>query len=217
MIGRLLAMNGISTRGALERSDLIDILERALPDERSDDSAMNAEVDDPSLLLEREYKFSLASSFQTILAGLLGVVNLGGALYLGNLLGQYAIYGVRLPSYMGLVQQFFPLLLGYAVLFNAVPLARNFWIKGQNEKIRRRNEIRRSWRARLEEKTGGVRRKLVSAARFGKQMRQLGTGDGSDIVFDTSKGLDELDKVREREAMRDFDKVLMDDKERFWE
>ncbi|KAL3762758.1 hypothetical protein ACHAW5_002263 [Stephanodiscus triporus] len=215
MIGRLLNVNGISTRGALERADLVDMLERALPDEKDDEFA-NDDVDDPSMLLEREFKFSLASSFQTALAGLLGVVNLGGALYLGNLLGQYATYGVRLPSYMGLVQQFFPFLLGYAVLFNAVPLGRNFWIKSQNEKIRRRNESRRSWRAVLEGKAGGVGRKLLSAARFGKRMRQLGPGGESDIVFDTSKGLDELDKVREREAMKDFDKVL-DGKESSWE
>lgn len=214
MIGRLLTMNGISTRGALERSDLVNMLERALPD---DGAATNADVDDePGLLLEREFKFSLASSFQTVLAGLLGVVNLGGALYLGNILGQYAIYGVRLPSYMGLVQQFFPLLLGYAVLFNAVPLARNFLIQGKNEKIRRRNEARRSWRAVLEEKAGGVGRKLMSAARFGKRMRQLGAGGDGDIVFDTSKGLGELDKARERKAMKDFDKIL-DGKESSWE
>ena len=166
--------------------------------------------------MEREFKFSLASSFQTVLAGLLGVVNLGGALYLGNVLGQYAAYGVRLPSYMGLVQQSFPLLLGYAVLFNAVPLARNFWIRGQNEKIRRRNESRRSWRAVLEGRAGGVGRKLMSAARFGKRMRRLGPGGDSDIVFDTSGGLGDSDKAREREAMEDFDKIL-DGKESSWE
>jgi hypothetical protein len=116
-----------------------------------------------------------------------------------------------------LVQQFFPLLLGYVVLFNAIPLARNFWIKGQNEKICWRNEVCRSWRARLEEKVGGVGWKLLSAACFGKSMRQLGAGGESNIVLDTIMGLDEIDKVREREAMKDFDKVLMDGKESSWE
>ena len=77
---------------------------------------MELDVDDPTLLLECEYKFSLASPLQTILGGGLGVANLSGALYLGNLLGQYALYGVRLLSYTGLVQQFFPGLLAYAVL-----------------------------------------------------------------------------------------------------
>jgi hypothetical protein len=217
MIGKLLNMNRISTRGALERTDLINILETALPDDENENDVNSSVDDDPSLLVEREFKFSLASSFQTVLAGGLGIVNLGGALYLGNLLGQYAIYGVRLPSYMGLVQQFFPLLLGYAVLFNTIPLARSFWIRGQNEKIRQRNETRRSWRTVLESRTGSVTRKLLAAARFGKKMRQIGTGGDNDIVFDTKKGIDEVTNVKERDAMKDFDKVLDGKKDSSWE
>ena len=207
-INTLLNMNRISTRGALERADLLDILERALPEEEKGLDYMDMDVDDPTLLLEREYKFSLASSGMTVLAGILGVVNLGGALYLGNLLGQYALYGVRLPSYMGLVQQFFPFLLGYAVLFNAIPLVRNFLIQGQNAKIRERNQARKSWKAVLEQKAGSVKRKLMAAARFGKRMRQLGSAGGRDIVFDTRKDFKEVEKVKERDAMKDFDKVL---------
>ncbi|EEC49069.1 predicted protein, partial [Phaeodactylum tricornutum CCAP 1055/1] len=64
----------------------------------------------PALLQEREWKFSLAPEINRFLAGGLGVVNLGGALYLGNLLGQYAMYGVRLPSYFGIVQGAYPFL-----------------------------------------------------------------------------------------------------------
>ena len=210
-IKTLLSMNRISTRGALERSDLISILEDALPEDEDD---MDVDVDDPTLLLEREYKFSLASSGQTILAGVLGVVNLGGALYLGNLLGQYALYGVRLPSYMGLVQQFFPLLFGYAVLFNAIPLVRNVWIRSQNAKIAARNEARKSWREVLGRKAGSVKRKLAAAARFGQRMKRLGTG-GKDIVFDTSKEFMEVESKKERDAMSDFDKLL--EKDYAWE
>ena len=213
-IKTLLAMNRISTRGALERSDLINVLERALPDEPED---VNEDVDaDPSLLLEREFKFSLASPIQTLLAGGLGVVNLGGALYLGNLLGQYASYGIRLPSYMGVIQQFYPLLLGYAVLFNAIPLIRNAWIQGQNAKIQRRNEARKSWRALLERNAESVKRKLAAAARFGRRMRQLGSGAG-DIIFDTSKDLKEMEKKKERDVMKDFDKVLEEKSGSAWE
>ena len=205
VIKRLLVMNSISTRGALERADLVDILEEVLPD----DTSSVQDVDDPALLLEREHKFSLASSLQTILAGGLGVVNLGGALYLGNLLGQYALYGVRLPSYMGLVQQFFPLLLAYAVLFNAIPLVRNIWLSRQNAKIQRRNEVRRSWKSLLEEKAGSVKRKMTSAARMGKKLQQLGSG-GRDIVFDTSKDFVVIETVKEKDEMKEFDKLLED-------
>lgn len=205
VIKRLLVMNSISTRGALERADLVDILEEVLPD----DTSSVQDVDDPALLLEREHKFSLASSLQTILAGGLGVVNLGGALYLGNLLGQYALYGVRLPSYMGLVQQFFPLLLAYAVLFNAIPLVRNIWLSRQNAKIQRRNEVRRSWKSLLEEKAGSVKRKMTSAARMGKKLQQLGSG-GRDIVFNTSKDFAVIETVKEKDEMKEFDKLLED-------
>lgn len=209
VIKRLLMMNGISTRGALERGDLVDILEKVLPEDNSSD----VDVDDPTLLIEREYKFSLASSIQTVLAGGLGVVNLGGALYLGNLLGQYALYGVRLPSYMGLVQQFFPLLLGYAVLFNAIPLVRNIWLSRQNVKIQQRNEVRQSWKSLLERKAGSVKRKMMAAARMGKKLKQLGTG-GRDIVFDTSKDFAELETAKEKDDMKEFDKLL---EEKAWE
>ncbi len=204
-IKSLLNMNRISTRGALERSDLIDVLEKALPDEQG---GVNEDVEaDPTLLLEREFKFSLASPIQTILAGGLGVVNLGGALYLGNLLGQYASYGIRLPSYMGVIQQFYPLLLGYALLFNAIPLLRNLWIQGQNVKIQRRNEARKSWKALLERNAGSIKRKLAAAARFGRRMKQLGSGSG-DVIFNTTMDLNELEKIREKDTMKDFDKVL---------
>ena len=204
-IKMLLDMNGIRTRGALEREDLIDILEKVLPEDEN--TYMDLDVDDPTLLLEREYKFSLASDFQKVLAGALGVVNLGGALYLGNLLGQYAIYGVRLPSYMGLVQQFFPFLLGYAVLFNVIPLVRNILIQRRNEQIRQRNERRRTWKQFLEEKAGAVRRKLMAASRMGKRLKQLGTGS-RDIVFDTRKEFAEVERQKETDAMNEFDKLL---------
>ena len=205
MIKRLLNMNGVNTRGSLERADFVNLLEKALPE---DTDYMDMDVDDPTLLLEREYKFSLASSIQTILAGGLGVVNLGGALYLGNILSQYAMYGVRLPSYFGIIQQFFPLLLGYAVLFNAIPLVRNFWVNRENAKIKQRNETRKSWKSVLGQGAGGVTRKLGAAARFAKRMRQLGSGGQRDVIFDTSKDLSEMEDVKERDAMKDFDDLL---------
>lgn len=206
-IKMLLDMNGIRTRGALERSDLIEILERVLPEEENANTYMDVDVDDPTLLLEREYKFSLASDLQTILAGALGVVNLGGALYLGNLLGQYALYGVRLPSYMGLVQQFYPFLLGYAVLFNVIPLFRNFSIQRKNEQIRQRNEQRKTWKGYLEDKAGAIKRKLMAASRMGQRLKQLGAGS-TDVVFDTRKEFAEIEIEKEADAMEKFDKLI---------
>lgn len=118
---------------------------------------------------------------------------------------------------MGLVQQFFPLLLVYAVLFNAIPLVRKFWIEGQNAKIQARNEARKSWKTVLEQKAGSVKRKLGAADRFGKRMRQLGAAGGKDIVFDTKTAIEDMDKVKEKVAMDDFDALLETKESSAWE
>lgn len=206
-IQQLLYMNGISTRGALEKKDLLKILERALPPMTEDEEADLAQ-DDPTLLQEREYKFSLAPDLFKFLAGGLGVVNLGGALYLGNLLGQYAYYGVQLPSYFGLVQSIYPLLLGYAVLFNVIPIARNFWIGRQNAEIQKRNKARRQWRDLLSAKAGSIKRKLASAAKFRTRQKTL---TSQDMIFDTEKTTaQDLQVQRTKDELADFDKLLND-------
>ena len=163
-IQKLLYLNGVNTKGALEKQDLIKILEEVLPplSPAEEVELMDA---DPSMLQERRYKFSLAPDLYKVFAGGLGVVNLGGALYLGNILKQYALYGVQLPSFLGLTQTLYPLLLSYAVLFNNIPLGRFFWIGRQNEKIDQRNAARRKWRTRLASKAGNIERKLKAAAR----------------------------------------------------
>jgi len=87
---------------------------------------------------EVEEPFSAATDGNKLLAGGLGAVNLGGALYLGNLLSSPALVGVQLPSYFGLVQAFFPFLLLYGVLYNAVPAARFFVGQKKNAEIAQR-------------------------------------------------------------------------------
>lgn len=46
----------------------------------------------------------MAAQWKKIAAGALGAVNLGGALYLQNLLSGPAFVGVTLPGYYGFVQ-----------------------------------------------------------------------------------------------------------------
>ena len=95
-------------------------------------------------------------------------------------------------------------------------LVRNFLIQGQNAKINKRNEARKSWKAVLEQNAGNVKRKLMAASRFGQRMKQLGAG-GKDIVFDTSKECVEVEKVKERDAMEEFDKMLDGKESSAWE
>lgn len=53
---------------------------------------------------EEERPFSVAAEWKKIAAGVLGAVNLGGALYLQNLLSGPALAGVALPGVYGFVQ-----------------------------------------------------------------------------------------------------------------
>lgn len=202
-VQQLLNLNGISTRGVYEKRDLVRLLEQALPPLTQREKA-ELTMDDPTILQEREYEFSLATSGNRFLAGGLGVVNLVGAAYLGNMLSTYAMYGVRLPSYFGLVQAGFPVLLTYAVLFNVIPLVRSFWIKRENEKIQRRNQTRRKWKEMLENNVfSNLGRKLKAARQMGTKMKRLGASD-QDIIFDTKQSIDQVEKVK----LDEFDKLL---------
>jgi hypothetical protein len=206
-VQQLLNLNGISTRGVYEKKDLIRLLEQALPPLTEREKA-ELQMDDHTMLQEREYEFSLANSFNRFLAGGLGIVNLFGALYLGNIISTYAMYGVRLPSYFGLVQAGFPLLLSYAVLFNVIPLVRSLWIKTENEKIRRRNETRRKWKDLLDRNVfGNLGRKLKAARQMGTKMKRLGTSE-EEIIFDTKQSMEQMEKVKAERALDEFDKLL---------
>ena len=209
-IKRILEFNGISTRGALERGELIRILEEALPPPKEDERN-EMDLSDPSLLTEREWKFSLATDLNKILAGGLGVVHFGGALYLGNLLNQYALMGVRLPAYFGTVQALYPLLLGYAVLFNVIPFARNLWIQKQNEQIRQRNKIRSSWKSALlsSYRDSGLQKKIAAAQKMGGKVKQLGSSS-DEIVYDTSSPMEENQLKKVKSDLDEFDKLLGD-------
>lgn len=202
-IKQLLNYNRIDTRGAFDRDDLIEILWDKMPPLRDEEIP-----DDPTMLVEREYKFSVASDFNRVLAAGLGVVNLGGALYLGNLLGQYAAYGVQLPGYFGIIQAGFPLLLAYAVLYNLIPLGRSFWVKAQNEQIQKRNKLKSDWKAALANAllTGKIGEKIEEAKKKSIQMKQLGGKD--DIVFDTRETIEDLGKKKSQEELDEFDKAF---------
>jgi hypothetical protein len=110
-----------------------------------------------ALLLEQEVPFSAASKPQQSMALSLGILNLGGALVLGDILAkarlQSTVTAAALGAgasvggsvYLTAVSGIFPLLLGYAVLYNAIPVARYYLNQRTNEKIKERNERRRGW------------------------------------------------------------------------
>ncbi|GKY98957.1 hypothetical protein MPSEU_000851500 [Mayamaea pseudoterrestris] len=209
-IQRLLEYNGISSRGVIERAELIALLEKALPPPSPRERAAMMD-DDPAVLQEQELEFSLAPDINKFLAGGLGVLNLGGALYLGNLFSQAALYSVKLPGIYGAVQAFYPALLAYAVLFNIIPLVRNLYIKRENAKIQLRNQRRKQWKDALQLAIGNTRSrigsKIQAARRFGLKVKRLGSSP-SDVIFDTRQEIDVIEKQRESDALKQFDQQL---------
>jgi hypothetical protein len=100
------------------------------------------------------------------------------------------------------------LLLGYAVLFNVIPLVRSFWIRSENEKIQRRNKARRLWRDVLQSNAvGKLALKLKAARQMGTKMKWLGASE-DEIVFDTKQSMEDIEKTRQRSALEEFDQLL---------
>eukprot|EP00527_Entomoneis_sp_CCMP2396_P006659 CAMPEP_0198145434 /NCGR_PEP_ID=MMETSP1443-20131203/23447_1 /TAXON_ID=186043 /ORGANISM="Entomoneis sp., Strain CCMP2396" /LENGTH=601 /DNA_ID=CAMNT_0043809083 /DNA_START=106 /DNA_END=1911 /DNA_ORIENTATION=+ len=217
-IKRMLDYNGIAARGVLERTDLVRILDKVLPP-MSEEEEMELLESDPSVLQEREWKFSLASDTNKLFAGGLGVANLGGALYLGNLFNQLAAMGGQLPGWYGAVQTFYPALLAYAVLYNTIPAARNFWLKSQNKKIIERNRIRKDWKLALATsiENSSLRKKLAAAKQMGTKMKQIGESE-DDIIFNTSQPFEQVKEDKGKSDLDEFDKMLESkDKDSPWQ
>ena len=116
----------------------------------------------PPYLQELPQRFSAASSGQLALSIGLGVLNLGGALFLGSLLADVATGGL-----VGFVQAIYWLLLGYGAAFLGVPLVRYFWLKRRNNKIGDRNAQRQERSLRLADST--VKQKIAYARQFAAQ------------------------------------------------
>lgn len=169
-------------------------------------------LDDPkaaatgAYLQEEKWKFSNAGTGQKIAAGLLGLLNLGGVLFLGWLISDPEF--TQDPELQGIVPftlGILPVLTVYASSFFAIPalrMVRNAW---RNRGVRRRNELRMKAAAKLEEARGQVERKLLSAAKLAKSKVDPSK---SRVVYSTSKDINMQDDVDG--AASDFDQRLND-------
>jgi len=149
--------------------------------------------------------FSIAPATNRVFAGLLGAVNLFGALYLGNVLSTYsALYPNGLPGILGLSQSLYLPLVIYAIGFNAIPALRYFWLKQQNEDITGRNTRRQLWARILDRAVGPLYQKIATARRFKQDLKVIKQGD---VTYSTSKSLSE----QPNEELKRFDKKLKGD------
>lgn len=194
-----LQSRGVSTQGSLDRADLIRLLENI------GKFSGDGDIVPANMLQEQEYEFSVAPHQKRTLAACMGALNLGGVIYLGGLLNQCTRHGMRLPSYMGLLQHGYPLLLSYAILFNVIPLVRSWLISKRNERLRARNFMRDKWQALLASadlNDSLLGRKLRAAKYMGTKVRQL---TEADVVFDTRNGIEEITGDRNKDEMNSFD------------
>ena len=50
-------------------------------------------------------------------------------------------------------------------------------------------------------------RKLLAASRMGSNVKKLGSQD-AEIIFDTGKTIEDTEKMRQSQSLKDFDKLL---------
>ena len=152
--------------------------------------------------------FSNAEDGQLLSAAFLGLLNLGGCVYLGNLLAGIPA-GVLLPAWLTVLSTFYPALLLYAVSYVAIPAVRYARLGAENEKIDKRNRARKLWSATLGSGAQRVAAKLKAAKRYAASLKIV-TDD--DIAYDSGKSLDAQPKAAklnpDNKAMDDFDKRL---------
>lgn len=188
-----------------EDGDIIYIFDDLLVSTRGDDDDLY--TNDMEYLEEKSVEFSRNPAIGNIAAAGLGVVNLGGAIYLGQVLSSPAIASAQLAGVFGLVQAGYPLLLAYAILFNAIPIARYVYTEKKNAEINARNSARRKWKTYLEVGGSKLKRKLSAARNFKQKIRKLGKG-GEKTVFDTRMNVEEVTQERQKADMKKFDELL---------
>jgi hypothetical protein len=149
----------------------------------------------PPYLQELPQRFSAASSGQLGLSIGLGVLNLGGALFLGSLLADVAAGGL-----VGFVQAIYWLLLGYGAAFLGVPLVRYFWLKRRNTKIGDRNAQRQERSLQLADST--VKQKIAYARQFAAQNvitnEDLAYTTETDLLDQEAENSDQIDAEWQR-------------------
>ena len=157
--------------------------------------------DGGNYLQERPVKFSAASGFNLFVAGALGALNLVGALWLGLQLASLPP-GAVLPGGYGTIQALYPLLLAYAVAFNAAPLLRSARVGAANAAIEERNQARRMAAVAVE---AAPKAAFAAARKMGAGVRRVLSRDS---VYSSKEG--EAQESAGRNALEDFDKRLKD-------
>lgn len=207
-LAELAAERGIPTRGS-DAPALREALSEWADDQISSQSASGqSDLFPQGYLEERQVPFSNAEGGQLFAAGALGLINFGGAAYLGSLLADLQSQlppGMgRLPEELGALQDLYPFLLAYAVAYVAVPAVRFLQLQRTNAEIDERNANRRAWRDQLRQGGDALKKRLQAAAQRKKTLRLV---TEEEVSFDSSKDLAEQ-REEQTPGLDDFDRRL---------
>ena len=154
-------------------------------------------------LQEKLWRFSQASGEQITLAAGLGFLNIILAFVLEFLLqdGQIA---AQLGGVVALADSLSWFFLGYGLLYLLIPLVRNFWIKGRNPKIIKRNQAREQRAIAIAQPNPSLQQKLAYADRFAKQK----VISDRDITYTTEDDLLDQNILNADKIDRDWQKRI---------
>lgn len=154
----------------------------------------------PLVLEEEPAKFSKARSDQLASAGVLGAVNLMGALTLTAISADVAGLLGQKKALQALVYS----ILGYAVTFNTIPVVRRLNQVRENRKIRKRNSRRRRWAATVANPDSPLRSKLRRVKDFAQRRFR-----NTKVAYSTAdEAQANYTRTKVREDLADFDKRL---------
>lgn len=147
-------------------------------------------------LKEMLQPFSRATGGQIATAIGLGIANFVGAIILGSLLQDQTLVA-ELGGLVAFVNGIYWLLLGYGTAFLTIPAVRYFWLKGKNQKISHRNELRQERAIALNQAGPAIREKIAFAQQFALQTvvdkENLAYTSERDLVEQEFEQRDQLD------------------------
>eukprot|EP00529_Nitzschia_sp_RCC80_P015033 CAMPEP_0113471850 /NCGR_PEP_ID=MMETSP0014_2-20120614/17197_1 /TAXON_ID=2857 /ORGANISM="Nitzschia sp." /LENGTH=710 /DNA_ID=CAMNT_0000364511 /DNA_START=38 /DNA_END=2171 /DNA_ORIENTATION=- /assembly_acc=CAM_ASM_000159 len=195
-----------STRRQKEEDSYVPQLDRLISNRDSSSLVGNGDVDtvdQSDVLLENEFKFSVAPADKIGTAGAFGILNLAVVGLARQVVSKNA---GRLPGIATMFDSLSPLLLTYALFYNLAPLGRKGINAVRNSRIRKRNTARIKWKENLVSGSGVIDRKLKAAENL--RVRTKLSLDDESIVYDTTQPIESLQKPRHSDELNRFDGEL---------
>lgn len=145
--------------------------------------AQGGVIQPPAKLVEQPLPFSRAVGGSLAIAGLLGVVNVVGTIWLGGML-RSPVFLSQVGYAMPFLSRLYPALAAYASLYAGLPIFRAITASRKNAEVERRNKERDVWVSKLG--SPEVRDKLEDVRAHSRKQGWLGRSIANDQIFYSS-------------------------------